>query len=216
MLGRSTAVTREEPVSEPKPDGKPFVISKRLVWEAWLRRGRSSRVGLASESGCSMRCRRTVPGPGGGSTLQPSRTHTTRAGAGERRLSGWPGRWPAASVVTCLFGTRASRAALLRVVLGDTRSLFLKPRQSGLRATPCCVPMGPCGVGSVGPASVWALAGTREGFVGVLRFQCSGGTWLSWACVMAVAASRMCWSRTSRMAVSSPSAIASRMTLWRS
>jgi RNA-directed DNA polymerase len=24
-------------VSEPKPDGKPFVISKRLVWEAWRR-----------------------------------------------------------------------------------------------------------------------------------------------------------------------------------
>jgi hypothetical protein len=30
-------VTREELVSEPKPDGKPCVISKRLVWEAWLR-----------------------------------------------------------------------------------------------------------------------------------------------------------------------------------
>src|SRR5947208_1253854 len=30
-------MTREEPVSEPNPDGKPFVISKRLVWEAWLR-----------------------------------------------------------------------------------------------------------------------------------------------------------------------------------
>jgi RNA-directed DNA polymerase len=30
-------VTREEPVSEPKPDGKPFAISKRLVWEAWRR-----------------------------------------------------------------------------------------------------------------------------------------------------------------------------------
>lgn len=30
-------VTREEPVSEPKPDGKPFAISKRLVWEAWLK-----------------------------------------------------------------------------------------------------------------------------------------------------------------------------------
>ena len=24
-------------MSEPKPDGKPFAISKRLVWEAWLR-----------------------------------------------------------------------------------------------------------------------------------------------------------------------------------
>ncbi len=32
-----TAVRREEPVGEPKPDGKPFAISKRLVWEAWLR-----------------------------------------------------------------------------------------------------------------------------------------------------------------------------------
>jgi RNA-directed DNA polymerase len=28
---------REEPVSEPRPDGKPFAISKRLVWEAWLK-----------------------------------------------------------------------------------------------------------------------------------------------------------------------------------
>jgi RNA-directed DNA polymerase len=27
----------DEPVSEPKPDGKPFAISKRLVWEAWRR-----------------------------------------------------------------------------------------------------------------------------------------------------------------------------------
>ena len=24
-------------MSEPKPDGKPFAISKRLVWEAWRR-----------------------------------------------------------------------------------------------------------------------------------------------------------------------------------
>jgi RNA-directed DNA polymerase len=30
-------MTREEPVSEPKPDGKPFAISKWLVWEAWRR-----------------------------------------------------------------------------------------------------------------------------------------------------------------------------------
>jgi RNA-directed DNA polymerase len=30
-------VTWEEPVSEPKPDGRPFAISKRLVWEAWVR-----------------------------------------------------------------------------------------------------------------------------------------------------------------------------------
>jgi RNA-directed DNA polymerase len=30
-------VTREEPVSEPKSDGKPFAISKWLVWEAWRR-----------------------------------------------------------------------------------------------------------------------------------------------------------------------------------
>ena len=30
-------MTRDELVSEPKPDGKPFAISKRLVWEAWLR-----------------------------------------------------------------------------------------------------------------------------------------------------------------------------------
>ncbi len=30
-------MTRDEPVSESKPDGKPFAISKRLVWEAWRR-----------------------------------------------------------------------------------------------------------------------------------------------------------------------------------
>ena len=30
-------MTRKEPVSEPKSNGKPFAISKRLVWEAWLR-----------------------------------------------------------------------------------------------------------------------------------------------------------------------------------
>jgi RNA-directed DNA polymerase len=27
----------EEPVSESKPEGKPFAVSKRLVWAAWLR-----------------------------------------------------------------------------------------------------------------------------------------------------------------------------------
>jgi len=37
LAGWSTAMMREEPVSEPKPDGKPFAISKRLVWEAWRR-----------------------------------------------------------------------------------------------------------------------------------------------------------------------------------
>ncbi len=36
-LFRSTAVMRDEPVSESKLNGKPFAISKRLVWEAWLR-----------------------------------------------------------------------------------------------------------------------------------------------------------------------------------
>src|SRR2546427_546610 len=28
---------REEPVSEPRSDGRSFAISKRLVWEAWQR-----------------------------------------------------------------------------------------------------------------------------------------------------------------------------------
>ena len=31
-------------MSEPKPDGKPFAISKRLVWEAW-RRVKANRGG---------------------------------------------------------------------------------------------------------------------------------------------------------------------------
>ena len=47
----STAVTREEPVSEPKPDGKPFAISKRLVWEAWLRvKANKGAAGVDEES----------------------------------------------------------------------------------------------------------------------------------------------------------------------
>ena len=37
MFGRPTAMKREEPVSEPKSNGKPFAVSKRLVWEAWRR-----------------------------------------------------------------------------------------------------------------------------------------------------------------------------------
>jgi RNA-directed DNA polymerase len=44
-------VTREEPVSEPQPDGKPFVISKRLVWEAWLRvKANKGAAGVDEES----------------------------------------------------------------------------------------------------------------------------------------------------------------------
>jgi RNA-directed DNA polymerase len=48
---RSTAVTRDEPVSESKPDGKPFVISKRLVWEAWRRvKDNDGAAGVDEES----------------------------------------------------------------------------------------------------------------------------------------------------------------------
>jgi len=42
---------RDEPVSEPKPDGKPFVISKRLVWEAWLKvKANRGAAGVDEES----------------------------------------------------------------------------------------------------------------------------------------------------------------------
>jgi RNA-directed DNA polymerase len=44
-------VTREEPVSESKPEGKSFVISKRLVWEAWLRvKANRGAAGVDEES----------------------------------------------------------------------------------------------------------------------------------------------------------------------
>jgi RNA-directed DNA polymerase len=44
-------VTRDEPVSESKPDGKPFVISKQLVWEAWRRvKANRGAAGVDEES----------------------------------------------------------------------------------------------------------------------------------------------------------------------
>lgn len=43
--------SREELVSEPNPGGKPFVISKRLVWEAWLRvKANRGAAGVDEES----------------------------------------------------------------------------------------------------------------------------------------------------------------------
>jgi len=51
LAGWSTVMSRDEPVSEPKPDGKPFVISKRLVWEAWLRvKANKGAAGVDEES----------------------------------------------------------------------------------------------------------------------------------------------------------------------
>jgi len=42
---------RDEPVSESKPNGKPFVISKRLIWEAWLKvKANRGAAGVDGES----------------------------------------------------------------------------------------------------------------------------------------------------------------------
>ena len=44
-------MSRDEPVSEPKSEGKPFEISKRLVWEAWLRvKANKGAAGVDEES----------------------------------------------------------------------------------------------------------------------------------------------------------------------
>jgi RNA-directed DNA polymerase len=42
---------REEPVGESKLNGKSFVISKRLVWEAWLKvKANQGAAGIDEES----------------------------------------------------------------------------------------------------------------------------------------------------------------------
>jgi hypothetical protein len=48
---RSTAISREEPVSKSKPNGKPFVISTRVVWEAWQKvKANHGAAGVDEES----------------------------------------------------------------------------------------------------------------------------------------------------------------------
>ena len=41
----------EETASEPKPDGRPFAISARLAWEAWLRvKANNGALGVDEQS----------------------------------------------------------------------------------------------------------------------------------------------------------------------
>ena len=50
-LGRwSTAITREEPDERAETDGKPFAISKRVVWEAWQGQGQPGADGVDEQS----------------------------------------------------------------------------------------------------------------------------------------------------------------------
>ena len=111
---RSTAISREEPVSKSKPNGKPFVISKRVVWEAWqkVKANQGSRVSTRSPS---RRSRRTSWGTSTSSGTGSPRGATCRRRCGRLRYRSAAGE--ASEYSECTVADRVAQT-VVRLYLG--------------------------------------------------------------------------------------------------